>query len=181
MVCFFCPGACGPPGAIVDVPPARWAGLTCSWDTVGLLGIVLGHQVPLTRRIEVAQVAYTTLILLSNSSKIHENQWKSSKINENLWFSLIFNENLWFSLIFYDNAWSSRRRRRPPGAARASPDDQSQSLTSPQCPRIMLGPSSRPGDRLGRPQVADGSCAKKNTPKTSLKKIQNYMQQDKQH
>ena len=71
---FFCPVACGSPGAILDVPPARWAALTCSWDTVSMLGIVFGHRGPLTRRIEVVQVAYTTLILLSNSLKIHENQ-----------------------------------------------------------------------------------------------------------
>ena len=24
-------------------PPARWATLTCSWDTVGMLGIVFGR------------------------------------------------------------------------------------------------------------------------------------------
>ena len=44
---FFCPGACGPPGDTLDVPPARWAALTCSWAAVGLLGIVFGHQATL--------------------------------------------------------------------------------------------------------------------------------------
>ena len=81
---FFCDGGLWATWSHPRRPPARWGALTCSWDTVSMLGIVFGHQVPLTRRIEVAQVAYTTLILLSNSSKIHENQWKSSKINENL-------------------------------------------------------------------------------------------------
>ena len=58
---------------------------------------------------------------------------------------------------------SSRRPRRPPGGAWAPPDDQTQCLISPQCPRNIPGPSSGPEGRLGYPQVPLRLQDKKNT------------------
>ena len=55
--------------AIVDVPPARWAGLACSWDTVGLLGIVFGHQAALSRPWEAVLVACLTMHYHRKSTK----------------------------------------------------------------------------------------------------------------
>ena len=56
---------------------------------------------------------------------------------------------------------SSRRRRRPHRVARAPLDDQPQCLTSPQCPRNMLGQSSRLEGRLGCPHVVHRIHVKK--------------------
>ena len=91
------------------------------------------------------------------SMKIHENPWKYMEINENQWKSMEINENPWKPMEINENLWksltlsSSRRRRRPLGAAWAAPDDQTRALTCPQCPRTMLDPSTRPGECLRDP------------------------------
>ena len=156
MLQFFLHGACQPPGSRRRRPPASWTGLTSSWDTVGMLGHVFDHQPPLTRPLQAVDAACSTTIVCKycqKSMKINGNQWKPMEIYENQWKSMKTNGNLWKSLILS----SSRRRRRPPGVARASPDDQTQCLTSPQCHRIMLWPSSRPGDAYGGPRWPTGA------------------------
>ena len=59
---------------------------------------------------------------------------------------------------------SSRRPQRPPEAAWAAPDDKTQCLISPQCPRNMSDPPSGPGGRLGCPQTPHRAHGKKTIP-----------------
>ena len=63
------------PGASLDVAPARWTGLTCSWDTVGLLGIVFGHQATLSRLREVVVAACLIMHYHRKSTKTMDSHW----------------------------------------------------------------------------------------------------------
>ena len=95
--------------------------------------------------------------------EINGNQRKSMKTNGNQWKPMEINENQWKSMKIH-------RRRRPPGVARTSPDDQTQSLTSPQCPRNMSDPSRGPGGRLEWPQVSPTKKTYVSLPKITIKK-----------
>ena len=158
MCFFFTWTLCASEGTL-GVPPASWTGHTSSSDTVGMLGHVFDHQPPLTRPLQAVETAWSAIIVCKYGQKpmeINDNQWESMKTNGNQWKT---NGNLWKSLILR----SSRRRRRPPRVAWAPPDDQTQCLTSPQCPMNMLGQSSRPGGCLGWPHVLHRLHVKKNT------------------
>ena len=163
-MCFSCHRTRRRPGVTVGVPPACWSQLDghnmilkhctfdcgvvrhCVWSSGGALATWRaggGRRRRLldlkTRRSEVDRVtrgAFSLPDLLS---------WVTRSTH------------LLFTLR------SSWRHRQSPGVAWASPEDQTQSLTSPGCPRIILGPSGRLGSHLRRPWVACGSCGKKNT------------------
>ena len=53
----FCPAAAGGALRLLRPPPASWTGLASLGNTVGMLGHVFDHQVPLTRPLEAVGAA----------------------------------------------------------------------------------------------------------------------------
>ena len=69
--------------------------------------------------------------ILSISSKINENHWKSMKIIGNQWKSLKFNGNPSVFTYFYGSAWPNRRLAQSQRAASATHDVPSRVPANP--------------------------------------------------
>ena len=108
------------PRTLWDIHRALWDRGTCVWTSSV---VNASHGARANRTLDHN--------ILSISSKINENHWKSMKIIGNQWKSLKFNGNPSVFTYFYGSAWLNRRLAQSQRAASATPDVPSRVPANP--------------------------------------------------